>query len=50
MTHGHRRVRPVREVNILNRHVGGKDKFVPPFDCHQRGIVANAQRHTFLES
>jgi hypothetical protein len=36
------------EVNILDRHVGGQDEFLPALDCHQRCIVANTECHPFF--
>ena len=49
MTHGLRRVQPAGEMDILDRHVGGQDEFVPALDHHQRGIVANTEFQSFFE-
>jgi hypothetical protein len=35
-------------MDILDRHVGGQDKFMPTLDRQQRGIVANTEFHPFF--
>jgi hypothetical protein len=47
VTDGLGRVQRVGKVNTLNRHVGGQDEFLAAPDCHQRGIVPNAEFHPF---
>jgi hypothetical protein len=41
-----RRVKAECEVNVLNRHVGGQNQFLPGGDFHERSIIANAQADT----
>ena len=43
MPHCLRRVEGGCEVHALNRHVGGKNQFLPGGDSHQGGVIANAQ-------
>jgi hypothetical protein len=37
------------EVDILDRHVGSQDEFVPALDGQERRIVANPEVHPFFK-